>query len=365
MSPSHLPVPLTQNDPPVYDPRPGSSSVHQEETPVGAPELPFLPDTRSSLLAARERRVPWLASLSHACILSALNRTYAGHARTKRFANCGRDWWVMRSTTESDHYKLAVACCHDRFCVPCSAERAHRIKCNLRDHIARRPHKFLTLTLKSTANTLPFQLDRLYRAFRRLRSQSLWRERVRGGAAFCELTLNDQSQLWHLHLHVLLDADFIPQPYLKSAWLAATGDSDVVDIRLVRNWETVATYLSQYATKALPDNVLRTSPKLDELVLALRGRKLVYTFGTWRAFRLLAHASDKSWQRYASLDYLEQKAYDGNFLAAQLLDAARAIIALDPSLHFGISGNALAPTEPQALDPNVTLTTHPLANWPP
>lgn len=66
------------------------------------------------------------------------------------------------------------------------------------------------------------------------------------------------------HLHIIVDADYIPQSVLSSLWLQITGNSKVVDIRQVNldDISQVDSYLAKYISKA--DNWTKYF-SLDEL----------------------------------------------------------------------------------------------------
>jgi hypothetical protein len=123
-------------------------------------------------------------------------------------------------------------------------------------------------------------LDRLYDAFKDLRRLSLWSAAVTGGAAFCEVTRSTSSATWHVHLHVIAHARFIPKESLSQAWRAVTGDSFIVDIQKAVGAKA-SHYVTKYVTKALTGSILHDPVLLDEFVLAMKGRRLMVCFGTW------------------------------------------------------------------------------------
>lgn len=141
--------------------------------------------------------------------------------------------------------------------------------------------KFITLTLRHTNDPLKDQVSRLKNAFRRLRQRVLWRK-VKWGAAVIEIKRNPNSGEWHPHLHILVDAKFIPQEQLSSAWLAVTGDSSIVDIRAVKDRRAAVNEIAKYASKPCSFQNLRDSLLAGAtLYEAIDGRRLLIIFGDW------------------------------------------------------------------------------------
>jgi len=126
--------------------------------------------------------------------------------------------------------------CRDRLCPTCAARRAYRSKGQLlKITQSMNSVRFLTLTLRSSPRTLAAAVDHLDKSFKRLRSSRIWSEHVKGGVAVLEVTWRADTRRWHPHLHVLVDGSFFPHSQLKSAWLEASGDSFIVDIRVVHD----------------------------------------------------------------------------------------------------------------------------------
>jgi len=240
-------------------------------------------------------------------------------ARIHAFANCGTSHWIMRHKDDPDRFKIVPDHCHDRFCVPCGGSRQAVIRRNLHVHLRNQPHRFLTLTIRHHDETLATLLLKLYRGFRRLRQRTLWRERVRGGVAFLELTYAPDRNSWHPHLHCMLDGDYIDLQDLSRAWLAATGDSKSVKIQYIRDPATVTRYITKYATKPLPASVLRHHAALVEAIHALNARRTVITFGSWRNWRLLSDPEDHGWQLFDHINAVRIRAHYDDPLAMNIL----------------------------------------------
>lgn len=262
-------------------------------------------------------------SRSRALVRASLVRVRVSDRRIDRFDRCGSDAWVLEARDTPGLYAVASNHCRDRFCQPCAAERANRIARNLREALGQHPLRFVTLTLRTAGEPLAESLDRLYRSFGRLRRTKLWRTTVDGGAACLEIKWQVESQRWHPHLHLLVTGKYLPQKALSAAWLRASGDSYIVDVRLVRNADSVSSYVAKYATKPLNSSFIAIPNRLDEAVLALRGRRMVLTFGAWSRLNLLAITDATDWIVVAPLWRLITQAEEGDLNARLILARLR------------------------------------------
>lgn len=249
-------------------------------------------------------------------------------ARMQAFARCGSRVWVLRSKSDPSKFRFVPDHCHDRFCVPCARARGAIIRKNLHSHLTDPPYRLLTLTLRATDDALGGRVDTLLASFRRLRARAFWKEKVTGGAAFLEVTLGKQRDHWHAHLHVLLEGKYIPRRQLASTWWDITGDSKIVDIRLVRDAPGAMRYITKYVTKPLPSCVLRDDDRLAHAIKALAGRKLLYAFGSWCKLRLLHNKSDDDWSCLCHIDSLGHDNGVDDALAHQILTAYRAYVSV-------------------------------------
>lgn len=237
-------------------------------------------------------------------IYEALLRAALFPDRAQRFAACGSEFWILRHKTDSTRFKIVPDLCRDRFCVPCSAARQATIRHNLDTHLLAQPYRLLTLTIRSDGQPLSELLDRLYASFRRLRQRAIWKDRVRGGVAFLEITYNPDGGGWHPHLHCILEGLYIPRPELTKQWLSCTGDSHNLDLKLIRSRHGVLNYVTKYSMKPLPASIVGNPDALDEAIDTLSGRRLIVTFGTWRSWKLLDDASVKDWDLYCHANCL-------------------------------------------------------------
>lgn len=254
-------------------------------------------------------------------VWESLKRTGASRHRLDRFANCGGACYVEVSPSTGD-VRITGNFCHDRLCVPCGTARAHKISQALLTQLPEGPIRFLTLTLRHSDTPLRDQVDRLYRSFAVLRRRKWWLARVTGGAAFVEVKLSDKDGLWHPHLHVLIGGVWLDQKELSQEWHAVTGDSSIVKVLAVPDRKAATGYVAKYSAKPVEGEVYRHPEKLDECSLALKARRLCFTFQSWRGIDLdatPAHVDD--WRPIGPLSRLFSDAEAGDDDARLIVEA--------------------------------------------
>jgi len=269
----------------------------------------------------------------------------AGPAIT-HFCECGCKSWILRSTTSENAFRKVPDTCRSPWCKPCYRSRGLMIQDRLAKLLSDEPVRLVTLTLKSDRKPLADRLDRLYRAFRRLRQRLFWKSRVDGGVAFLEVKIGKTSGEWHPHFHLLVQGKYLPLGDLRSEWLEATGDSHVVDIRLVRDRHEVLRYVTKYVTKVAdlqrgePGEHAENEPvlkngRLIEAMRAMKGKRRIITFGRWKKWRLLRTEPLGDWEVYCHEAELRFKADEDDPIASALLQALAAHEE-EPYAEFGI-----------------------------
>ena len=299
------------------DTRPDSTFLETQETKVGqSSELLGNKAVRAheSSVAFRHRMYEWHRKR----VVQAFERLLIHESRMYAYLGCGSGAWVVRSRTEPDRYALRSECCHDRWCPACSKARAMVLRSNLEPLLQGRTIRFVTLTLKHDDSPLAGKLDRLQDHFKTLRTYALWKEHVDAGIAFVEVKHNSETGRWHPHLHVLTVGRFLRQQQLRDAWLAVTGDSHVVDVRLVKDESEVAKYVTKYVTKPCGNELYRDSEALDQAILALKGRRMVTTFGAWRGKKLLHNDSLTDWEPLMSWPELLRSCRMGDAVSIEI-----------------------------------------------
>ena len=144
--------------------------------------------------------------------------------------------------------KKITARCGDRTCGVCRFKEFFRLsKGHRQSLLAMREPKFLTLTLKRQDQPTRETVLWLLECFKKLMRRKFYRERIRGGLRFIEI-VNKTGEGWHIHLHVILDAAYLPQKKLSRDWLDITGNSYVVDIR-AKTPKNMLNYMLEYLKK--------------------------------------------------------------------------------------------------------------------
>lgn len=270
--------------------------------------------------------------------------------RLDRFATCGLHPHVYRSLDPPYRYKVAGDSCRDRFCVPCARQRGNLIASNVLAKLNHEPCRFLTLTLRSTTESLIQLLDQLQRSFRVLRSTDTWNRAVTGGVAFIEAKWNEFPGRWHVHLHALLQGSWVNKSELEQHWRRITMGSYVCDLQHCPNESKVTHYVVKYCSKPYDHSVVIDSARLFEAVGAFRGRRLFTTFGGWRGVPLLRIDADSRWANIGLLTDMITKARTGSEYAIAVLTAINADAAAVALLEHEPRPpplETLTPTEPQ------------------
>lgn len=258
-------------------------------------------------------------AIARKAVYAALRRTEHSLWRISNFGSCGSNAWVDRSLDDPTKYRVRSDRCHDRFCLPCGQERSRVIAHNVHERLQPRIARFVTLTIRASHEPLGELLDLLYDSFAKLRRTVLWSETQAGGVAFLEVKWCAGTERWHPHLHVLTEGKYIAKQALSNAWRKATNGSFIVDVRKIHNADTAVGYVVKYASKPHDASMLRDPERLDEAVIALKGRRLCLTYGTWRGVKLTEVPEVGTWTPIAPLSRIILQARVGDAAASQIL----------------------------------------------
>ena len=167
--------------------------------------------------------------------------------------------------------------CRSRICPLCGYELAKERQKFLMALTANMAHpKLLTLTIERWKEDPHEGIHYLKACFAKLRGGKLFKK-CKGGAYQIELKRKDDG--WHIHVHALLDAPFLPYQQIFSEWRRITGiDVPQIDIRSAADLKA-REYVCKYASKSAGYD---THP--DDMVqwyLAAKGERLWGTFGEW------------------------------------------------------------------------------------
>lgn len=164
--------------------------------------------------------------------------------------------------------------CRDRTCPDCRYRDFRRIFKGYRKAVrVMKSPKLLTLTLLNQPELVSGDVKRLRKAFIKLMKRKWYSSRVRGG--LCSIEIKNEGRGWNIHMHILIDCDYLPQDRVSRDWLDLTGDSYIVDIR--KAWSPAAglSYILKYLTKSPSVN-----GEADVYNSELKGLRLVQPFGS-------------------------------------------------------------------------------------
>lgn len=320
-------------------PPPPFTPVHPPETNVQSPLTPGQLGSAIVQLSGPDPLETWNPSINfrhtgwantRTRVYDALLSTGQSCNRIHAFCECGRHAYVFRSVEDPDLYTLGGSTCHDRFCLPCARERSRVIAANIKDKLESERARFLTLTLKSAAEPLAELLAKLSTDFAALRRTKLWRNKVTGGVAFIEVKWIERTERWHVHLHSLIQGRYIPDHELARTWLRITGTSHIIDIRVASDNAHVTHYITKYASKPLDQTVVNEPVRLAEAVVAMKGKRLCMTFGSWRGYKLTDPPESGTWIQIGTLDDIITRAETGECEAVHALEALRIEYAPSP-----------------------------------
>lgn len=268
-------------------------------------------------LAATFRHSGWRARRQ--AVYAAMQAVEAPQSRLRAFAACGANCYVLQSDLDPTDFRLAASTCHDRFCLPCAQTRSKVIAANVAERLGNTVCRFFTFTLRHRDAPLADLIDALYAAFTDLRRHPFWRKSQKGGIAFLEVKRSHDGLTWHPHLHVLGQGKFIDNKKLANVWHSITGDSFIVDVRLVRRNDDAIRYVTKYASKPFDPSLFRDPNALALAVHGLASRRMVKTYGSWRGLKTTSQPSTTGWHIVDTLEGLAVAAAKGDAYAARLL----------------------------------------------
>lgn len=127
-------------------------------------------------------------------------------------------------------------------------------------------------------------------ALAELRKSSFWRRNVTGGMYTVQITRNNNTGMWHPHLHCIIDGDYLPHDQIREAWRDALNRKSglwsigpeaplVVDIRAVPSRKRAARYIARYVCSP---NDLSTWGEIATLEYcdATHGLRMLTMFGS-------------------------------------------------------------------------------------
>lgn len=143
----------------------------------------------------------------------------------------------------------------------------------------------ITLPLKHRPGRLREIRNRLQQCWRNLRESSTWNKYVDAACMVVEDKRSKCGKMWHPHMHILYIGKYFPFRQLQSAWLQATGDSFVVDVRPLPSSAAIS-YVTKYLMKGVDDRTLANPEWMAEYLEDVGGRRNLNITGTWRGERI-------------------------------------------------------------------------------
>lgn len=217
---------------------------------------------------------------ARAKVFKALEAAKCKPERLRRFLCCGSNCQV-EVADDGSGYRLAAFYCGDRFCKPCQASRGRNVRDQLTQLCEGKDMLLVTLTLAASQDSFSVILTHLLASFRRLRNTKLWGKYCTGGAYVVESTLGSRKTHFHVHMHILAEAKFLPRKQLSRQWRKCSKGSFIVHVAKLTKTAKAIKYVSAYASKGFSDEIMDDPQRLRECIVALRGRRLLGTFGGW------------------------------------------------------------------------------------
>jgi len=254
--------------------------------------------------------------------------------KLERLLECRTGAYFVRNF-ETGQVRVASQSCHLRFCPICTKTRTLVIKSNVTSWLkTSRFPKLLTFTLKHSTLPLSDQIDRLYDSFKAIRRTSILKKTCYAGVWFFQVKKSETDFLFHPHIHCLVAGAFIPQKKLAKAWYKITKDSNIVDVRAVKDAQTCARHVSRYAANPCSLKPLTLSDCVT-LAKALESRRLCGTWGQCRKLKLtsLPKIDTSKWHNIGSWQtvYYAQK---DSIIARQIINAWRTGQPLDQGVDM-------------------------------
>ncbi|GAI67524.1 unnamed protein product [marine sediment metagenome] len=135
--------------------------------------------------------------------------------------------------------------------------------------------KHLVLTVPTVAHIDRAYVSWLRGCFRKLRRRQVFSRAWRGGVYTIETTYK-ADRGWHVHIHALIDGEYVPQSVIKAHWHDITGNAYIVSIQVARRAREVLKYVLK------PSQELLARPwALREFLVAMHGSHLVSGWGRW------------------------------------------------------------------------------------
>lgn len=228
-----------------------------------------------------------------------------GGKLSSRLQVCRRDAWFMQNKV-TKKLRVMSSRCKLRWC-PICRDVSRMIVTHATDDwlkVQKYP-KMVTLTLKHSDDPLQLQIKRLYDCFRKLRRRAYFQRLVTGGIWFFQVKFNPRTEQWHPHIHCLVAGKYLPHARLKTLWHKITSDSNIVDIRPVRDLEAASTEVARYATSPADIAAVDIDHAM-EIYDATKNRRICGSWGTAKKVTLKPQPMEDTddWERVADFFFI-------------------------------------------------------------
>jgi hypothetical protein len=203
----------------------------------------------------------------------------AGHLKeAESVRKCGERFIAYKAECCGDTLAYPVSCGH-RLCPVCMVKRSVRLSSKVEKLIKKMENpKHIVLTAKNVPKIDKTYFKWLRECFVKLRHRDIFSKCV-GGFYSIETTYNSKLKNWHVHIHIIVDVPYILKSYLSRDWKEIIGNSYIVDIHEIKNPLEAAREVAKYVVK--PGDFLQDSQLVHEYLKAVRGMRLVSTFGKY------------------------------------------------------------------------------------
>lgn len=178
--------------------------------------------------------------------------------------HCGASWYITNY-------------CRLRVCPLCS----YRVSIARKEYLLAITRdmahpKMLTLTMPLWTEIPQDGIKYLRSCFNKLRRKKIMRN-VAGGAYTIEVKIKPNG--YHIHMHALIDAPYLPHQQLFTAWREIIGTkAPQVDIRAASS-DKAKQYVCKYTSKGADFDAQQGT--IVKWYLATKGQRLFSTFGKW------------------------------------------------------------------------------------
>ncbi len=178
--------------------------------------------------------------------------------------------------------------CEFRLCPDCGRRRSRKLQSKylpaMRAFMLHRKVTPVHLVLTQThrKENRKQSAKRIKDSFTRLQRRGFWKEYFKGGTWSLEFT-KDKNGLHHTHLHIIgFRRKFFDIELLRGEWLAATGDSHVLNLKPIKDIAAGLQEVVKYVSKPL--DIRRFGAADLKEFLGLKNMRMFGTFGEFRDF---------------------------------------------------------------------------------